>query len=556
MARPRKTQSSNTEEQMLSEKELFEVLKFANQIYNTDPYGFFTPNLSNQNIINLNNNPSIPTKDKVVSALSDYKNNTEVLQSYSEFMEAFDMLYKRLIKYYSNMLAFDLDISCINAYAPNTDYKSTEYKEDLRRVYKFLDNFDYKAEFHKVVKELLRKQNYFTWFRDSQGTFSEDGIDIDDLKRHKTSKYTLQTMPQQFCKITGRWEYGYLYDFDMTYFTRAGISLDSYDPIFRKYWNNVFNDNKDNKYLPTQPLDNRFGEFALWTQTSPDDNAWVFVMDESNIASTPFLAPNILNFLTNKEIEGLQKDKDMISARGILAGEIQLLDKQKSGQSTDAMAYNMQTLMKMLALVKRGLNANINAVAMPAGSPKFYQFADSNSDMVKHTVDNTVAQSASANRIIYSSDKMSETEAKNAIITDYNMIKELYPQFEHFLNFFVNKKTRKYKFAFRFSGCTYPFVREDMINKFTAFMDKGIILAPRTYAKVFDMTPMDFDRLLEEGKYSEWSENLTSVLQSIYTQSGKDSNATGGTGSQNGGGRPKATSNEISDSTADNDGSE
>ena len=233
-----------------------------------------------------------------------------------------------------------------------------------------------------------------------------------------------------------------------------------------------------------------------------------------------------------------------------MAGEIQLLDKQKSGQSTDAMAYNMKTLMKMLSLVKRGLNSEINAVAMPAGSPKFYQFADSNTDMVKNQVENAVSQAASASRIIYSSDKMSETEAKNAIITDYNMMAKFYPQFEHFLNFFVNKKTRKYKFAFRFSGCTYPFAREELLTKYTSLMDKGVVLAPRTYAKVLDMTPMDFDRLLEEGKYSEWSDKLTSMMMSIYTMSGKDG-ATGGTGSTNGGGRPKTSSSQKADSTAE-----
>jgi hypothetical protein len=551
MARPRKTtQPQNEVEQMLSTEELVEVLKFAAQIYNTDPYGYFTPNINNQNIIDLNNNPEVPTKEKVTKALSDYKHNSEQLQAYSEFMEAFDMIYKRLVKYYAGMLSFDLDISCINAYAPDKDFKSDEYKEDLRRVYKFLDSFDYKHEFYKVVVELLRKQNYFTWFRDTQGTFNGDVIDLNDDKKHKTSKYMLQTMPQKYCKITGRWEYGYLYDFDMTYFTKAGTSIDSYDPVFRRYYKNVFVDGGNNQYIPTTPLQNRYGDFALWTQTSPDDNAWVFTFDENNIASTPFLAPNILNFLTNKEVEGLQKDKDMISARGILAGEIQLLDKQKSGQSTDAMAYNMKTLMKMLSLVKRGLNSNINAVAMPTASPKLYQFADSNADMVKNAVDNTVGQAVSASRIIYSSDKMSETEAKNAIITDFNMVAHLYPQFEHFLNFFVNKKTRKYKFAFKFSGCTYPFTREDMINRYTALMDKGVIFAPRTYAKVLDMTPMEFDRLLEEGKHSEWVDNLTSMMQSIYTQSGKDSNATGGMGSSNGGGRPNATDSQKADSTA------
>ncbi len=551
MARPRKTQNSNQDElvEALSQKELMEVLQFASQVYQVDPFGFFSPNMSNRAIVDLNNNPLVPTKEKVKSALSDYKNHTDELQAYSEFMESFDMLYKRIIEYYSNMLAFDLDISCTNAYAPDRDYKSDEYKEDLRRVYKFLDAFDYKSEFHKVVKELLRHQNYFTWFRDSQGTFTNGEISLDEKDKHKTSRYTLQTMPQKYCKITGRWEYGYLYDFDMVYFTHAGVSIESYDPVFRKYYKNIFDD-KENGYIPTAPLNDRFGEFAEWTQTSPDDNAWVFTMDEANIAATPFLAPNIFDFLTDKEIEGLQTDKDIISARGILAGEIQLLDKQKSGQSTDAMAYNMKTLMKMLALVKKGLTSNINAVAMPAGSPKFYQFSDSNANMVVNQTNNTVGKSVSASRIIYSSDKMSETEAKNAVVTDYNMIAKLYPQFEHFLNFFVNKKTRKYKFAFKFSGSTYPFMREGVFDKYVALMDKGVVLAPRTYAKVLDMRPMDFDRLLEEGKYTEWADKLTSMMQSVYTMSGKDG-ATGGSGSTNGGGRPQTTSSQKADSTAE-----
>ena len=131
MANKETAQSQNVEEQMLSKQDLVDILKFAAQIYNTDPYGYFTPSLNNQNIIDLNNNPLVPTKEKVTKALTNYKNKSEELQAYSEFMESFDMLYKRLVKYYSNMLAFDLDISCINAYAPKTDYKSKEYKDDL-----------------------------------------------------------------------------------------------------------------------------------------------------------------------------------------------------------------------------------------------------------------------------------------------------------------------------------------------------------------------------------------------------------------------------------------
>ena len=232
----------------------------------------------------------------------------------------------------------------------------------------------------------------------------------------------------------------------------------------------------------------------------------------------------------------------MISAKAILAGEIQLLDKQKSGNSTDAMAYNMKTLLKMMALVKKGLANNINAVAMPTASPKMYQYSDSNKEMVANSLKNLVGQGASGSRMIYSDEKMSETEAQSAIITDYNIVKKLYEQYASFLEFFINKKTRKYKFAFRLSGCTYPFVREFEKKALMELSDKGINLAPRTYAKLVNMRPNDFERLLQEGKYSNWTNKYLSQLMSIHTQSKEHGKI--------GEGRPEMDNTEISDSGA------
>ena len=53
------------------------------------------------------------------------------------------------------------------------------------------------------------------------------------------------------------------------------------------------------------------------------------------------------------------------------------------------------------------------------------------------------------------------------------------------------------------------------------------------------MTPQDFDRLLEEGKYSNWTTELLTQLISINTQSGKDSSTA------KEGGRPKIENGDI-----------
>lgn len=525
--------------EQITADDVYEVLKFANYLYGQNPYGgYFTPNMSNQNLIDLNNNPLVPSVERVEKALANYKVSGEELKGYAEFMEVFDILYKRVVGYYSGMLRYDLDFDCTNAYTEE-DYNSEQYKDDLKRVYKFLDKFDYKEEFAKVTKQLLRHEVDYTWLRDSKGTFNDDPENPTEVNVKKSTKYTLQEMPQSYCKITGKWEYGMLYDFDVNYFTKGGVSVLGFDPSLIKQWNKI-REGKIQEYNPTSQLNVHDGSFANWTQVSPYNGAWVFKMDMTNAAIVPFFASIIPKVLDAEEVGKLQKNKDIIGARALLVGEIQLLDKQKSGNATDALAYNPKTLMKFLKLVKNGLmNENLNAVAMPTKDPKMYQFKDENTDMVNNNLKTTVGQFASGSRLLFVNDKMSETEAKCAIITDYNLVEPLYRQYENFLNYYVNRKTTKYKFKFTFSGSTYYFVNEKRDEKLVELMDKGVVFAPRTYAKLVDMKPQQFDRLLTEGSATGWTTKLTSLMQNVYTQSGNPNDK---------GGRPQSSDSDLSDS--------
>lgn len=524
--------------EQITADDVYEVLKFASYLYGQNPYGgYFTPNMSNQNLIDLNNNPLVPSVERVEKALANYKVSGEELKGYAEFMEVFDILYKRVVGYYSGMLRYDLDIECTNAFTKE-DYNSEQYKDDLKRVYKFLDKFDYKEEFAKVTKQLLRHEVDYTWLRDSKGTFNDDPENPTEVNVKKSPKYTLQEMPQSYCKITGKWEYGMLYDFDVNYFTRGGVSVLGFDPSLIKQWNKI-REGKRQEYNPTSQLNVHDGSFANWTQVSPYNGAWVFKMDMTNAAIVPFFASIIPKVLDAEEVGKLQKNKDIIGARALLVGEIQLLDKQKSGNATDALAYNPKTLMKFLKLVKNGLNESINAVAMPTKDPKMYQFKDENTDMVNNNLKTSVGQFASGSRLLFVNDKMSETEAKCAIITDYNLVEPLYRQYENFLNYYVNRKTTKYKFKFTFSGSTYYFVNEKRDEKLIELMDKGVVFAPRTYAKLVDMKPQQFDRLLTEGNATDWTIKLTSLMQNVYTQSGNPNDK---------GGRPQSSDSDLSDS--------
>ena len=514
----------------LTRSQLEEIVEFAQGLVagQTAYYGsgskdgFYSPFMQNQQLNKLNNNPLVPSSyEKIETALAQYAESGIELQGFTEFMQKWDMIFARTLRSYSDILAFDLQI------VPQGDYttdelNSSEFVEDKRRIYRFLDAFDYKSEFHKMCVEVMRHEIVYTWLRKTK--WNNTGM-----------KGTLQIMPQKYCMLTGYWEKGLLYDFDMSYFLNPGVDIDGFDPAFKKYYKEMFVNGEYNNYIPTSTFDNRNGTYALWHQTSPEDGAWAFKFDTSNFNNTPFLAPFIKNCFTNDEIAQLQKDKDMISAYAILAGEIRLFDNAKSGTVKDQFAIAPKTLGKFMGMVKSGLDKHIKAVAMPTENTDFYQYTDGNKEMYATHLGATAGVGSGLSRVIYSSDRMSNAEVQFAVETQYNLMKPLYSQFENFLEYFGNKLTRKYKFSFIFDGCSYEFEKEKRFERIMKLADKGIILNPTAYAFAVNMKPQVFERALASAQASKWYMNL-GLFPNTNTTSGGE------------GGRPPVDDLEISDS--------
>ena len=120
-------------DELLTKSQTWDVLEFAQTLYNQLD-GVYTPEILNQNLVNLNNNVQVPTYQKIVSALRDMPDGAEILSSFSQYMEYFDSIYNKVATYKANMLSFDLSFVCTNA--NDKDYESDEYKKDKARVYK------------------------------------------------------------------------------------------------------------------------------------------------------------------------------------------------------------------------------------------------------------------------------------------------------------------------------------------------------------------------------------------------------------------------------------
>jgi len=234
LTRKSNKQANKTNE--ITVKEVWDVLQFAQTSMMSYFPNIYTPQLINSRMKDISFNPSVPTQDALDQALANPKNNEEILRNFVESMEILSAPFKRIISYMSSMLAYDLTYTAINV----KDYNDAKYKIDLDILFDFLDRFDYKREFNNVTKQLLRNELFAFSMRD-------DG-----------DKIVLQELPLNYVKITGKWDYGFLIDFDFTYFLQPGVDVRMFPPFFQKKFDEIFGGSEGyNQYLPSLPVELR-----------------------------------------------------------------------------------------------------------------------------------------------------------------------------------------------------------------------------------------------------------------------------------------------------------
>ena len=493
----------------IEQEQVWSVLEFANNLYHgLNGYGYYTPQVQNQNQLNLNNTTTTVTYDGLLKALENSKDYQDQLKAYSQNLEWVDAIYGKTLRLYESMLSFDWYYECINI-KDDAEWKSKEYKDDLKRLYKFFDNFDYKSEFRNILKQVIRQGVFYGWFRDSYGTIDDTPIDI-EYKVKKQQKFSIQPMPQDYCLLSNKWEGGMIYDFNLAYFLQPMVDIKLYDPSFYGKFSDAFQGDIQ-PYIPSNQLNNRNGNYVYWTQCSPLDGMVCVKYDTSNFKVVPPFASLMKAVFNNTAIEKLQYDKDMISAYAILMGEIKLLEKGTT-EKVDNFSIKPSTLGQLLELTKSSVQNNIKTLALPTTDNKYAQFTDGNPLMSQYQFRSSASQGAGASSLVYNDGKASMTETQNSITFDYETIATLYPQFETILGLYANKKTSKYKFKVHLKGCNYPHVRQEERKALNELFAVGIVPNVSYVASVYGMQPQTLDRMMTESKNGDMTDKLVMLL--------------------------------------------
>jgi len=368
------------------------------------------------------------------------------------------------------------------------------------------------------MSQLLEKEIYY-------GTLRDDS----------DSKYIFQELPYNYCKITGRSEFSLLFDFNMQYFfNQSGVDINMFPDVFKDYYNRVL-DSKRSGYNPANSIDKRTGEWVYWVQTSPEDGMFAFKFNTENVTAIPYLAPLFSDIVLAPMMRTLQKNVNILKAQKVLVGLIPLLKDSKGGSVKDAVAIEPGTLGKFLGLLKAGLHESVKIGGVPFSDVKEIDFDTTNTSILDDYAKTTASMSGINSRMVFANDKMSNMETQASINTDEFLTLHVYYQFNQFMDYQINKRTKHFKFKFLFEGSEFQTNRQFRLDNALKLSEKGITL-PQKFAAAIGMEPQDFYRQLEECQAMEFTDMLTPLI-SVYQQSGKNDK----------GGRDRKPDSELTD---------
>ena len=512
---------------LLTPEEVVETLEAVNKAFSMEEFakgynsGAYTPLMQNDLMKNLNINTQEPNKENVEDALKQPADNEDKLIGYNQSYYFSSLMYKRNHEYLANLPSFDLELTCINA--NGKDYNSPAYKKDYQIVKDFLDHFDYRTEFKNVLWNLLMSETYFCMFREFE------------------TKSVLQDFPWKYAMITGKFEYGLLYDIDMSYFLQPQVDIDCYPKFFKKKYKEMFVDGKQKDYLPSRKLNKRTGTFGMWTQTSPEEGFWCFKFNPKHNLQVPFYTAMLPEMAIVPLMRNLQVNQSMAAARKLLVSEIPYLQDKRSSSVANQLAIDADVLGKFLGLATQGLEAAIKVLALPTEDIKGVEFENTDKDTYKNFMAVT-SSLLSGGKVLFSTNtRMNVYETQLSLNLDELLVESVYPQFANFLNYYVNRKTKKYKWLFKFVGSGDFESKKRRREEVMAYADKGIVL-PNKLASSIGLNKIELERELEEAKETGFTDKL---LQMINLNTARTGDSSGGVT-----GRPRKSSTEISESTA------
>jgi hypothetical protein len=201
-------------------------------------------------------------------------------------------------------------------------------------------------------------------------------------------------------------------------------------------------------------------------------------------------------------------------------------------------------LGKFLQLVKTAIsNESVKIASLPLEEVKTIQFETDN-DIYASYLRTTLGSSGINSNLIFNSNvKANAIETQLSASVDEFISTSVYGQFNRFMEYQINKRTKNYKFNIHFEGSNFYLDRDRRLKTQMTLLDKGIA-NPQKIAAAIGQNPFVFQEQLDSARAQGWIDNLTPILSQVMQNqpgqsSGKNPDSTGG--------RPRKDESELTD---------
>ena len=374
---------------------------------------------------------------------------------------------------YYNILRRAADIPNYNYFVipelADSVYDQDDFCQEDRLVQDWLEKFDIPLSCKTMALEVKRegKSSYLL-----RNKFIGSG------KNRKTAFCTLQKLPTDWTKITGKGQLGYTVSFDFMYFLNIANSPSDFGEFFEAAWRDmvetgvVVPDGKTGRYeLNVEHAAGytfhfggnaypstieaikrgRQANYLFWLRL-PYDLCYTFGSDNSH----PWVAPDTMGLMLKlQELTDYGQLAGLIASTpltAVLTGEIEPISQPRAGKNESI--FSPEVIQGYMQQFNEATSTNVEMWLLPARNVHLQQLAAdvNSSDILSNATENFIETSGDAGLTITDS-KPNVMMIKTAQMLNASAQRYVTLQFEQVLNFILQHKLGfKYEWKVRIWG--------------------------------------------------------------------------------------------------------
>lgn len=425
------------------------------------------PFLQNQRIKNLYSQAKTYNKQNISEFLADPANHERELRGLGWANSSSQQIYYTILRRAADIPVYHY--FTLPELLDENEYKNDIFQSEDRLVTDWLELFNVPNTFKTMAMEVKRegKSSYLL-----RNKFLGEG------KNKRPGFCTLQKMPTEWVKITGKGQLGFTISFNMMYFLNIANNPSDFGEFMEEAWADMVNNGivtidadtkirtfdadkgkeyifryNGNSYTTSIEIvkNGRQQNYLFWLRM-PYDICYTFGSDNSH----PWVAPDTMGLMLKlQELTDYGQLAGLIASTpltAVLTGEIETIPNPRAGKNESVFAP--EVLEGYMTQFNQATSTNVEAWLWPAKNIKLQQLSSdvNSSDILSEATQNFI-ETAGEGGLTIVTDKPNVAQINVAKQLAASQQRYVTLQFENVMNFILQHKLGfKYKWKFNLWG--------------------------------------------------------------------------------------------------------